>query len=195
MKKWKKGAWKKGDWRLFQCAGSDPTGGGEKVPVPFFPFFLSPFSQPYSSNKAATTRRCSAARTLKVRQAAAVSIVSKPMPCRMMSVINCVLGNRCVRPVPKMMTSGSRSRAKVKSVMLRLSSDAGDQSDMISSAVRMTWRSMIRSFTCSLPSENDRMTIPLPFSRSSCIGADAVDRTNPGSGQYNLVGQRVTILR
>jgi len=84
------------------------------------------------------TLRCSAVRTLKVRHAALVSMTSKPMPWRMMSVATAPGGKICVVPVPNTMTSGAALMAAEKSVMLKSMMSAGDQFSIIMSIDTMT---------------------------------------------------------
>jgi len=117
---------------------------------------------------AAATRRPSAPNTLNVRQAAAVSITSKPTPVRMISVMRLVGGNSCEVPVPHKMTSGALSRAAEKSAMLISAIGGGAQSGKISWSVRMTEPVRTSLFTRNSPLVYERTKTPWLLSRLSC---------------------------
>jgi hypothetical protein len=92
----------------------------------------------YRTNSAAAILRRSPTSTLNVRQAAAVSIISKPMPWRSMSVMTVAGGKICSIPVPEIISSGRDRIAAEKSAMLSSEMFAGDQFSIISSADTMT---------------------------------------------------------
>lgn len=75
--------------------------------------------------------------TLNVRQAAAVSMTSNAIPCRMISIISALSGNFCCTPVPNKMISGSSAIAGSKSAMLSSWKGAGFQSGIILLADKM----------------------------------------------------------
>jgi hypothetical protein len=125
-------------------------------------------SKMYQTIKAAMTRRPSAASTLNVRHAAAVSMTSKPTPVRMMPVNRVAGGKTCVAPVPNRITSGSSSSAAEKSAMQSSAMGGGVQSRMMSCSVRMTGPFRISLLTCSSPLAKERTKTPFVLSRFSC---------------------------
>ena len=88
-------------------------------------------------NNAATTALRSWTRTLYVRHAAGVSMISRPIPWAATSLIRSVCGRVNDAPVPTMMTSGSSAMAVARSASSRFSGSDTAQSCNTSSAERI----------------------------------------------------------
>ena len=82
---------------------------------------------------AATTRRDSSARILNVRQAAGVSIISKPIPFDKIVVRTSLAGNTIRDPVPRRIISGFLANALSRFVMVSFVASVTSQSGSTSS--------------------------------------------------------------